>query len=298
MPRRIPTDMARTVHPALAGAALHTLAALGTTTDLTTLAADLLATGEPVPEQLHARLLDALAAHGWPALLAAAEHLLSTDPLRADLAACATLTDLLDHAAALEGWFHVGHETQHSLTADRLTVHHVPALGRTPTPAESLFVCAVHVTAATTVTGRNPHVLVTVDGVPGSSPDRALRTCTTRIDGWHLAWERRRPRPRPTPLELRALLARTPAHRWHLAEAARDLGVAPRTLQRGLAEHGTTFQQELLTVRLDAAGQLISRTALPLAEIAAAAGFTDHAHLTNRFRTRFGRTPSTFRSRP
>ncbi|MFC9328553.1 helix-turn-helix domain-containing protein [Kitasatospora sp. NPDC057015] len=47
---------------------------------------------------------------------------------------------------------------------------------------------------------------------------------------------------------------------------------------------------------MDVVARLIRRTGLPLVEIAAAAGFADHPHLTRRFRERFGRAPREFRA--
>ncbi|MDQ0306533.1 AraC-like DNA-binding protein [Kitasatospora herbaricolor] len=43
-------------------------------------------------------------------------------------------------------------------------------------------------------------------------------------------------------------------------------------------------------------GGRLEWTGPPLPEIAAAAGSTDHPHLTRRFRERFGRTPQEFRA--
>jgi AraC-like DNA-binding protein len=120
--------------------------------------------------------------------------------------------------------------------------------------------------------------------------------------GWRLEW-----RPGEIPPQgpagqpvtaVRRLLAPEPARAWRVASAAAELGVAPRSLQRALTRAGTTFQAELLMVRLDVAAQLIRRTGLPLAEIAATAGFTDHPHLTRRFRERYGCTPSAYRTAP
>ncbi|WP_329493349.1 helix-turn-helix domain-containing protein [Kitasatospora herbaricolor] len=87
-----------------------------------------------------------------------------------------------------------------------------------------------------------------------------------------------------------------PGRAWRPADDAAELAVAPRSLQRVFGRAGATFQAELMAVRLDVAVRLIRRTGLPPAEIAAAAGFADHPHLTRRFRERFGRTPQEFRA--
>ncbi|MFE6870968.1 helix-turn-helix domain-containing protein [Kitasatospora sp. NPDC057692] len=100
----------------------------------------------------------------------------------------------------------------------------------------------------------------------------------------------------PRPLDaVRARFARNPADPRAPAATAALLGLAPRTLQRALAAAGTSHQAQLLAVRLDVAGHLTARTSLPLADIAATAGFTDHAHLTRRFHAHYGCPPSEFR---
>lgn len=62
---------------------------------------------------------------------------------------------------------------------------------------------------------------------------------------------------------------------------------------------GQTPHQYLLRVRLNHARKLMTQTnpALSLAEIAAASGFCDQAHLNRHFRRFFGTTPAAFRSR-
>jgi AraC family transcriptional regulator len=62
---------------------------------------------------------------------------------------------------------------------------------------------------------------------------------------------------------------------------------------------GCTPHQYLLLVRLNHARKLIAQDnrAPALAEIAAASGFCDQAHLNRHFRRFFGTTPSAFRSR-
>jgi AraC family transcriptional regulator len=60
---------------------------------------------------------------------------------------------------------------------------------------------------------------------------------------------------------------------------------------------GYTPHQYLLLVRLNHARNLITQgnSGLPLAEIAAASGFCDQAHLSRHFRRVFGTTPAAFR---
>ncbi|MEV6207054.1 helix-turn-helix transcriptional regulator [Kitasatospora sp. NPDC051914] len=186
---------------------------------------------------------------------------------------------MAEAAGRLEAWLHIGHRTLLVPAAGSLTVRHVPYLGAPPGSAESLFVRALHAAAAAR------------DG-------RRVRVRTGALEaGWQLEWDGRT--ASAGPLErLRTAVRLDPAAPWRLPGAAAGLLLAPRTLQRELARHGSTFQAEVLAVRLEAAGQLVRRTALPLARIAAMAGFADHAHLTHRFTARYGCTPSAFRLGP
>ncbi|MFE6745410.1 helix-turn-helix transcriptional regulator [Kitasatospora purpeofusca] len=292
---RTGVDMARSVRPSMARAVLR---GLGPHTGAPEQRAErLLGEGLPVPERLHARLVVGLAARGWPALLAAAERLVADDPLFARLPGCADLAELLDRAGLVEPWFHAGHRARRTLSDGVLTVRHVSGLGGgEPTPAESLLVCAIDAVVTAGPAGRSARVEVLADGAVGR-PEEILRTGAARVTGWRLQWSAAPAvAAAPSPLEtVRARFAREPARPWRLDGTAALLGLSPRTLQRGLADAGTSFRAELLAVRLEVAGQLAARTALPLAEVAAAAGFTDHAHLTRRFHARFGCPPSEFR---
>ncbi|WP_344342069.1 helix-turn-helix transcriptional regulator [Kitasatospora putterlickiae] len=277
-------DMARSVRPTMARAVLRTLGPRhagepGRRVER------LLGDGLPVPERLHARLVAALAAHGATALRAAAEGLLADDPLLAELSRCGDLPQLLDRVGLVEPWFHAGHRTRRALSSDgsSLIIRHIPSLGKNPVPSESLLVCALYVAGTAAAAGSTPRV-------------EALRTGAARAAGWRLSWSDGPAAPDPRPLDaVRAHVARDPARTWRLAATAALLGLAPRTLQRALAAAGTSFQAELLAVRLEVAGQLTARTALPLADVAATAGFTDHAHLTRRFHAHYGCPPSEFR---
>ncbi|MEU9077591.1 helix-turn-helix transcriptional regulator [Kitasatospora sp. NPDC004745] len=304
--------MTRTVSPELAAAALHGVLRHGRgplAPSAGTVRA-LLAEGAPVPEGLHRELLGALYSCGPAAVLDAARRLFERPRdarLRALLCA-ADVADLLARASLAEPWLHAGHRTSTLLRPGRLTVEHLPYLGRRPAVAETVFVCALHAAGVGAVV--DGPVRVTLLGaastaLPADAPWRPGGA--PEIHGWRLEWsDRPAPTAAPTPGPragralvdaARARFAREPAAAWRVAALAGELAVAPRSLQRAFARAGTSFQAELAAVRLDVAGHLIRRTRLPLAEIAAAAGFTDHPHLTRRFRAHHGCTPTEFRHR-
>lgn len=82
-----------------------------------------------------------------------------------------------------------------------------------------------------------------------------------------------------------------------VAEAARRLAVSPRTLQRQLGEHGTTFRIELERARIRVAEALLTRSNQKLAAIASACGYASPSQLGALFRRVTGETPRQFRDR-
>jgi AraC-like DNA-binding protein len=81
-----------------------------------------------------------------------------------------------------------------------------------------------------------------------------------------------------------------------VAEVARALGVSQRTLQRRLAEAGTTFREErdrYLTLEIE---RLLHGTELDLEAIAAEVGLSSASNLVAHFRATHGTTPGAWRS--
>ena len=110
------------------------------------------------------------------------------------------------------------------------------------------------------------------------------------------------PKP-PAPGRNRSAALRAYGHlRGHIAcpepvgELARREELSPYALIRAYKrEFSITPAQHLLSLRVDAARDLLARGASP-AEAAARAGFSDQAHLTRAFRQRIGSTPAAYRS--
>lgn len=81
-----------------------------------------------------------------------------------------------------------------------------------------------------------------------------------------------------------------------VAEIAREVGVHPVHLARRFRRSfGMTPGEYVRRLRLEQARRLMRRSTAPLAEIAAAAGFSDQSHFSNVFRKSFGISPGTFR---
>jgi AraC family transcriptional regulator of adaptative response/methylated-DNA-[protein]-cysteine methyltransferase len=81
-----------------------------------------------------------------------------------------------------------------------------------------------------------------------------------------------------------------------VAELAGRLGVGPRHLLRLFLRHaGATPSEIAATRRVQRAKRLLDETAMPLSEIAFAAGFRSLRRFNDAFRATYGRPPSSFR---
>ena len=101
---------------------------------------------------------------------------------------------------------------------------------------------------------------------------------------------------RTTPLvrEMREALARN-LRVSSLGVVAAKLGTSARSLQRHLAEIGTTFRDELGSARIHAAQVLLVDTDDKIESIAVELGFKSFASFTTSFRAAIGETPARYR---
>ncbi|WP_245839251.1 helix-turn-helix domain-containing protein [Nocardia donostiensis] len=81
-----------------------------------------------------------------------------------------------------------------------------------------------------------------------------------------------------------------------LPAVARRLNTSPRSLQRRLAEHGTTWRNELDAARYERAEKLLRQGDLTVDAIARRLGFTDDRALRKAFRRWRGTSPSDLRA--
>jgi AraC-like DNA-binding protein len=96
--------------------------------------------------------------------------------------------------------------------------------------------------------------------------------------------------------DLRAHL-RTDLREGTIARAAAALGMSTRSLQRRMAEQQSTFQEELLRVRVQRGEELLLGTSYPLSRIAAEVGFASARHFGVVFREATGEPPRRWRVR-
>ena len=81
-----------------------------------------------------------------------------------------------------------------------------------------------------------------------------------------------------------------------ISEAARDLGVSSRTLQRRLTEEGTSYKEILGGLREQLSRHYLTQTNLPAAEIAFLLGYKEQSSFYRAFNEWTGTTPDRLRS--
>lgn len=105
--------------------------------------------------------------------------------------------------------------------------------------------------------------------------------------------------------KLLARLKRTVRDRCHESDlspaaVAKEHGISKRYLHHLFANAGTTFGNELMRARLEAAHRLLSDgrySALSINEVAGRCGFVESSHFARRFRKTYGLAPTEFRMR-
>jgi AraC-like DNA-binding protein len=80
-----------------------------------------------------------------------------------------------------------------------------------------------------------------------------------------------------------------------VAQIARELQTSERSLRRGLAELGTSYQQLLDDARRERALEWTRSTAMPFDQLASQLGFSDVRSFRRAFKRWTGRTPSELR---
>ncbi|MCP5368156.1 MAG: GlxA family transcriptional regulator [Hyphomicrobiales bacterium] len=144
--------------------------------------------------------------------------------------------------------------------------------------------------------------LVADDVGPAVAEQVSHQMLLDRIRGDHEDQERAavsRPKARSRVLARAIeLMEQNVAEPLPVARLARLSGVTRRQLHRLFARHaGKAPSRFYRDLRLLHARSLLQHTAMPIAEVAAAVGFSSHAHLTGAYRDRYGRAPSRDRVR-
>lgn len=80
--------------------------------------------------------------------------------------------------------------------------------------------------------------------------------------------------------------------KWKFGDVCRKLNVSESGLRRNLQAEGTSFSDLLEQARLVAGLALLQETSQPVSQVAAAVGYQSQSRFTERFKQRFGITPS------
>jgi len=151
---------------------------------------------------------------------------------------------------------------------------------------QQLFRCPVHFRSESTelIFGAKDFELPIQTANPGvdSVIDRYISDAIRRLPDGDSFVER-----------VRSVIARSQCgRRPSLGCAARELHASPRTVQRRLGEHGTSFQEVTESVRRALAESLVAEGRLSITEIAFLAGFSDLSGFRRSYKRWTGVTPS------
>ena len=84
----------------------------------------------------------------------------------------------------------------------------------------------------------------------------------------------------------------------HLSLAAEIVGISERTLQRRLAQSGSTYSDIVQDARFSIASDLMADSDMNIADIAFAAGYENAPHFSRAFKRLTGMTPRDYRGGP
>ena len=167
-------------------------------------------------------------------------------------------------------------------------IHEAP---RDKTPFEKLFRCPVHFgCGATELMFAAEHLALpvqTANAGVDSVIDRYITDAIRRLPDGDSFVERARS------VIARAQCGRRPT----LACTAQELRASPRTVQRRLEAHGTTFQELAESVRRGLAETLVAEGRLSITEIAFLLGFADLSGFRRRYKSWTGVSPAKARAR-
>lgn len=247
-----------------------------------------------------------LAAHGPLALLRIGEALpdMREAPLLAALESAKSPREMVERWRRMEAYVHSKHRTEVVAATDgEITLRHISLEpGGRPFRSEDLLIFGVLV-AVIGLTGVMDVRAKPVgedawifDGAWGHAP--LPEACAE----WRICWtEATFPEVAAQPdlrlPTLQQLILADPMKRWSISQAARELGMSTRSLQRRLQRENKTFSQVITDIRAATAVRLLDRTDMSLSEIGFLSGFADQAHFTRSFKSVIAITPKQYRTR-
>ena len=85
------------------------------------------------------------------------------------------------------------------------------------------------------------------------------------------------------------------AQKFNIQRIASAVDLSPRSLQRRLADHGTSFTDLVEQTRIETARQLLEQSNARVIDIAMETGYSEATHFTRAFRRVTGLTPRQYR---
>ncbi|MBT9553028.1 MAG: helix-turn-helix transcriptional regulator [Hydrogenophaga sp.] len=244
---------------------------------------------------------------GPVARIGEAIHGVQDDPTLRALVLAVDPPDLLARWQRLERFVHSRHRTRvEALGPARLRLQHVSlAAAPAPAPAEDLLVIGLLVALCERVLGQ------TVRARPLGGRHWLRQQGRWRDGPWPEAWHtwelRWNPAARSRSLvtdpvasdrwleQLHACLRADPGRPWRVDELASACSHSARSLQRHLAQRQLCFSRMLTDVRVQCAAELLTTSALSVAEVGYHCGFADQPHFSRHFRQSTAVTPARYR---
>lgn len=256
--------------------------------------------------QLLVRALDTL---GPGALLSIGQGIKAApfEPLLSIFRRSADVADFIDRWMRMERYYHGKHRVRvTSLKNSDLILEHYSTSGEAPSAGEDLLIAGLLAAILEEIGCRD--LTLIIDGLEGTAigdgrVNEHLRLSLPTCPVWRYTWTgfeksasvtKRIPKQGTVADQIDALISDDPARGWKLDIVARELGKSKRSLQRSLSAEGETFQKLLRRARTTAASAALLERQASFAEIGYACGFSDQAHFTREFHSRFNMTPGNY----
>ncbi len=248
-----------------------------------------------------------LEAHGPAPLLRVGEALprLGFDPIAAALLAARDGPDALARWTRLQRYVHTRHPLRIlESAADRARLEHRGAPGDPPSPAVDLILAGVIASLLAQVGGAG--LTLAIGGRPAIARGRVVMAALDPgldTGAWSYAWT---PAPKPPApgaddgrrglaARARDLIAADLLKPWRLADLAAALGRSTRTLQRRLAEDGSSLRGLRREAQIRKASALLLAPGASVSAVGYACGFADAAHFARAFAQAVGMPPAAYR---
>jgi len=225
-------------------------------------------------------------------------------PMGTVLMKAKTVPDLLQRWQRLEVYFHGNHRVRTvDIAETTATLEHLALKGDGPSIGEDLVIAGLLAALFQSIGTRQ--LSLCLGGSVAIQNDAYIEEfpCSAETRIWEFSWSHLETAVQEIPISetsdctadrVRQLLMSDMGRSWKLASVADLLAVSTRTLQRQLAQSGTSFQSLLRSTRADCAALMLVEQLTTLPEIGFATGFSDQAHFSRDFKLRFNMSPKQY----